>query len=142
MYLDEGNAMLLAQSSDQLLVHWLITVLGQDAEQGLPLVQGLGGLPHTSGQTVSNQSLSLVKCYKLQSWLLISCCHLLEHFLDGGVDIHGAGGDGGGGWNIISLNIRHGEFLDVGWSNLKTSVKMKICIDKSKDGLVSHFSML
>ena len=29
----------LAESSDQLLVHWLVTVISQDAEQGLPEVE-------------------------------------------------------------------------------------------------------
>ena len=35
----------------------------------------------------------------------------LFHLLDGGVDVHGTGGGGGGGC-VISLNIRHDEFLD------------------------------
>ena len=85
--------MFLAESSDQLLVHGFITVLSEDAQQSLSLVQGLARLSNTSGQTVSDHGL-------------------LQHLLDGGVDVHGAG-HGGGGWNVISLNIRHGEFLDV-----------------------------
>merc|ERR1719192_713897 len=67
--LDQGNAVLHAESRDELLVH------------------GLGGLPHTTGQAVSDESL-------------------LQNLLDGGVDVHGPGG-GGGGWNIISLIVRH-----------------------------------
>ncbi len=47
----------LAESSDQLLVHRLVAVLSEDAEQGLPLVQGLGGLPQATGKTISDQSL-------------------------------------------------------------------------------------
>ena len=47
----------LAESGDQLLVHGLVAVLGEDAEQGLPLVQSLGSLPQPSGKTVGNQSL-------------------------------------------------------------------------------------
>ena len=91
-YLDQRNAVLHAESGDQLLVHRLITVLGQDTEESLSLVQSLGGLPHTSGQAVSDESL-------------------LEDLLDGGVDVHGTGGRGGG-WNVISLIVRHCEFLD------------------------------
>ena len=91
-YLDQRNAVLHAESSDELLVHWLVTVLGQDAEESLPLVQSLGGLPHTARKSVSDE-------------------RLLEDLLDGGVDVHGAGG-GGGGWNVISLIVRHCEFLD------------------------------
>ena len=33
--LDQWDAVLLAESSDQLLVHRLVTVISQDAEQGL-----------------------------------------------------------------------------------------------------------
>merc|ERR1719232_1541252 len=91
--LDQRNAMLHAKSSDELLVHWFITVLSEDTKQSLSLVQGLGSLPDTPGEAVSDQGL-------------------LEDLLDGGVDIHGAG-HGGGGWNIISLSVRHSEFLDV-----------------------------
>ena len=47
----------LAESSDQLLVHRLVAVLSEDAEQGLPLVQGLGSLPQATGKTISDQSL-------------------------------------------------------------------------------------
>merc|ERR1719284_350399 len=91
--LDQGDAVLHAEGSDELLVHGFITVLGENAEQSLSLVQGLGGLTDTPGEAVSDQGL-------------------LEDLLDGGVDIHGAG-HGGGGWNIISLSVRHSEFLDV-----------------------------
>ena len=47
----------LAESGDELLVHGLVAVLGEDAEQGLPLVQGLGSLPQATGKTISDQSL-------------------------------------------------------------------------------------
>merc|ERR1719233_926048 len=40
---------------------------------------------------------------------------LLEHLLDGGVNVHGSGGHGSRRY-IISLNIRHDEFLDAFWS--------------------------
>merc|ERR1712029_1139351 len=40
--LDEGDPVLHAEGSHELLVHGLVTVLGQDAEQGLALVQSLG----------------------------------------------------------------------------------------------------
>ena len=53
----------LAEGSDQLLVHGLVAVLGEDAEQGLPLVQSLGSLPQPSGETVGNQSLTAVDNY-------------------------------------------------------------------------------
>ena len=48
----------LAEGGDQLLVHGLVAVFGEDAEQGLPLVQSLGSLPQPSGETVGNQSLT------------------------------------------------------------------------------------
>ena len=47
----------LTEGSDQLLVHRLVAVLCEDAEQGLPLVQSLGSLPQPSSETVGNQSL-------------------------------------------------------------------------------------
>ena len=40
-YLDERDAVLHAEGCHQLLVHGLVTVLTQDAQQGLPLVQRL-----------------------------------------------------------------------------------------------------
>merc|ERR1719391_1020572 len=66
--------------------------LAVNLAQAGPLAQGLGGLPHTTGQAVGYESL-------------------LEDLLDGGVDVHGTGGRGGG-WNVISLIVRHCEFLD------------------------------
>ena len=56
-HLDEGDAVLLAQRSHQLLVHGLVAVLGEDAEEGLPLVQGLGRLPQPPRQAVRDQGL-------------------------------------------------------------------------------------
>merc|ERR1719189_1518327 len=88
-----GIPVLLAESSDQLLVHRLVAVLSEDAEQGLPLVKGLGGLPQATGKTISDQSL-------------------LEHLLDRLVDTHGAGGLDGRGARHISFNIRHVGILD------------------------------
>merc|ERR1719211_667844 len=64
--LDEWDSMLHAESSDQFLVHGLITILGQNTEQSLSLVQCLGCLSHASGKTVGNESL-------------------FENLLDGGV---------------------------------------------------------
>ena len=52
----------LAEGSDQLLVHGLVAVLCEDAEQGLPLVQSLGSLPQPSSETVGNQSLNKEIC--------------------------------------------------------------------------------
>merc|ERR1719291_153958 len=45
VHLDQRDPVLLAESGDELLVHGLVAVLGEDAEQGLPLVQGLCSLP-------------------------------------------------------------------------------------------------
>merc|ERR1719499_40132 len=94
--LDQRDSVFHAQGSDQFLIHGLVTVLGQDAEQCLSLVQGLGCLSNTPGKAISNQSL-------------------LEHLLDSGVNVHGPRGHGSRRY-IISLNIRHGEFLDALWS--------------------------
>ena len=47
VHLDQGDAVLHAQRGDQLLVLRLVTVLGQDAEQSLALVQSLLCLPHS-----------------------------------------------------------------------------------------------
>merc|ERR1719410_743218 len=90
--LDERNAVLHAQGGDQLLVHGLVAVLGQDAQQRLTFVKRLGGLTDTAGETVGDECL-------------------LQDLLDSGVNVHGAGGGGDGGC-VISLNIRHDEFLD------------------------------
>merc|ERR1719411_1360195 len=85
VHLDQGDAVLHAQGGDELLVHRLVTVLGEDAEQRLPLVQGLLGLPEAAGKAISDQGL-------------------LEDLLEGQVNVHGADISGGGGWNI-SFNI-------------------------------------
>ena len=47
--------MLLAESLDQLLVHGLIAVVGEDAEKGLTFVQGLSGLVKAPGETVVDE---------------------------------------------------------------------------------------
>ena len=93
VHLDKGDAVLHAEGGDELLVLGLVTVLGEDAEQRLPLVQGLLGLPEAAGEAVSDQ-------------------RLLEDLLEGRVNVHGAGISGGGGWNI-SFNIAHVEILNV-----------------------------
>ena len=59
--------MLHAQGGDKLLVHGLVAVLCEDAEQGLPLVQSLGSLPQPSGETVGNQSLTAQDNYIILS---------------------------------------------------------------------------
>ena len=92
-HLDQGDAVLHAKGGDQLLVLGLVTVLGEDAEQSLPLVQGLLGLPEAAGEAISDQGL-------------------LEDLLEGRVNVHGADISGGGGWNI-SFNIAHVEILNV-----------------------------
>merc|ERR1719384_2590376 len=93
VHLDQRDPVLLAESSDQLLVHGLVAVLSEDAEQGLPLVQGLCSLPQSAGKTISDQSL-------------------LEHLLDCLIDAHGAGCLNGRGARHISFNIRHVGILD------------------------------
>ena len=79
LHLDERNAVLHAQGGDQLLVHGLVAVLGQDAQQRLAsadfkitvvccllflcsdayltFVKRLGSLTDTSGKTVGDESL-------------------------------------------------------------------------------------
>ena len=47
--------MFLAESLDQFLVHGLVAVVGQHAEEGLTLVQSLGGLVEAAGKTVVNE---------------------------------------------------------------------------------------
>jgi len=69
--LDEWDSMLHAKSGDQLLVHGLVAILGQNAKKSLSFVESLGGLSHTSGKTIGDESL-------------------FENLLDGGVDIHGS----------------------------------------------------
>merc|ERR1719150_1850101 len=51
--------MLLAQSLDQLLVSGLVAVFSQNAQDGLPLVQGLGSLMKTTMKTVMDRKCSL-----------------------------------------------------------------------------------
>jgi hypothetical protein len=93
-YLDKGNVVLHAESSDKLLVAGLITILAQNAQQSLTLIQSLGALTQATAQTISDKSL-------------------LEDLLDSGVDIHWSRRDSRcGGSDIISLYIRHVEFLD------------------------------
>ena len=48
--------MLLTQSLYELLVHWFITVVCENAKESLPLVQSLGRLVKTTGQTVMDES--------------------------------------------------------------------------------------
>merc|ERR1712112_515250 len=91
--LDEGDPVLHAEGGHELLVHGLVTVLSQDAEQGLALVQSLGSLTESASKAISYQSL-------------------LEDFLDGSVNVHGPAGHGGSGGDI-SFNITHVDLLDV-----------------------------
>ena len=74
--LDEVDVVLVAESLDQLDVVGLITVLGQDAEEGLALVKDLDGLAETAGDAVVEHGL-------------------LEHFLEGLLDAHLSAGGGG-----------------------------------------------
>ena len=113
VHLDQGDAVLHAQSRDQLLVHGLIAVLGQDAEKSLALVKSLLGLPHSPGKYIS--TLRLISGAFLVSDLpgeTIGDESLLEDLLDGGVDIHGPGGGGGAG-NVISLKIQISDWLSL-----------------------------
>merc|ERR1719213_737837 len=43
--------MLHAKGSHELLVHWLVAVLGQDAEKGLAFVQSLGCFTESASKT-------------------------------------------------------------------------------------------
>jgi hypothetical protein len=94
----QTDLVLLAESLDEFLVHRLVAVVGQDAEKGLTLVQSLGGLVKAAGETVVDEGG-------------------LQDLLDGGVDVHRAGGhgdrgvvDGGGdfGHGFISFDVGHG----------------------------------
>merc|ERR1711970_578507 len=91
--LDQGDPVLHAEGSHELLVHRLVTVLGKDTEQSLTLVQGLAGLTESASKAISYQCL-------------------LEDFLDGSVNVHGATCHGGSGGDI-SFNITHVDLLDV-----------------------------
>lgn len=68
---DQGHLVLSAQGGDQLLVCGLVAALRQDAEHGGALVQDLAGLVDAVHETVGDQ-------------------RLLQHLLQGGVDVHGA----------------------------------------------------
>ena len=77
---------------DELLVVLLVAVVSEDASDGLPLVQGLCGLPQATGKAVS-------------------CQGLLEDLLDGLLEVHGGCGcgdsSGGGHGGIIYFDVRH-----------------------------------
>jgi len=93
--LDEGDVVLHAEGGDQLLVHGLVAVLGENAQQSLTFVKSLSCLPESSCESVGDEGV-------------------LQHLGDSGVDVHRTRrhdrcGDCGG---IISLDIRHVEFLD------------------------------
>merc|ERR1712106_2046 len=83
----------LAETSHELLVHWLITVLSKDAEEGLTFVQSLGCFAKTASKSIGNECL-------------------LEDLLDGGVNVHWPAGHWGSGRDI-SFNITHVDLLDV-----------------------------
>merc|ERR550525_762079 len=65
VYLDQWDAVLLTESGDKLLVHGLVTVIGQYAEQGLPFVQGFCRLPEAPGQTIT-----ISACFNT-SWMAV-----------------------------------------------------------------------
>merc|ERR1719508_412895 len=91
--------MLAAQGRHQLLVHRLVAVLCEDPEQGLSLVQSLGGLVKSASKAVRDEGG-------------------LEDFLDSRVDVHGAPSGGGSGrGNVISFNIRHFKSFKVLYSS-------------------------
>lgn len=68
---DQWNLVLVAQGRDQLLVLRLVAALGQNAQHGLAFVERLARFVNTVHQSVGDQ-------------------RLLEHLLEGGVDIHRA----------------------------------------------------
>lgn len=47
--------MFLAESLDELLVHGLVAVVGEDTEKGLSLVKSLGRLVKATGKAVVNE---------------------------------------------------------------------------------------
>jgi hypothetical protein len=47
--------MFLAESLDELLVHGLVTVVGEDTEKGLSLVKSLGRLVKATGKAVVDE---------------------------------------------------------------------------------------
>merc|ERR1719167_832880 len=49
--------MLHAKGSHELLVHWLVAVLDQDAEKGLAFVQSFGCFTESASKTISNEGL-------------------------------------------------------------------------------------
>lgn len=74
---NQRNLVLVAQRRDQLLVLRLIAALGQNGEHGLTFVECLAGLVDAVHETVGDQ-------------------RLLEHLLQGGVDVHRSADDGRG----------------------------------------------
>jgi len=74
--LDEVDAVLIAETLNELGVVGLVAVLGQDAEEGLALVEDLDGLAKTLGHTVVENGL-------LED--------LLEGILDGELTAGGSG---------------------------------------------------
>lgn len=68
---DQWNLMFVAQGGDEFLVLWLVTAFGQNAQNSLSLVQSLACLMDAMHHTVGNQ-------------------RLLQHFLQGGVNVHWA----------------------------------------------------
>merc|ERR1719341_1459480 len=85
----------LAETSPltKLLVHWLVTVLGKNAKEGLAFIQCLGCFAKTTSKSIGN------KC-------------LLEDLLDGSVYVNWTAGHRGSGGDI-SFNITHVDLLDV-----------------------------
>uniref|UniRef100_A0A182U215 Uncharacterized protein n=1 Tax=Anopheles melas TaxID=34690 RepID=A0A182U215_9DIPT len=68
---DQWNLVLVAQGRDQLLVLRLVAALGENAQHGLAFVERLARFVNAVHQSVGDQ-------------------RLLQHLLEGGVDIHRA----------------------------------------------------
>lgn len=77
---DQRHLVLRAQGGDQFLVGWLVAALRQDAEHGRALVQHLAGLMDAVHEAIGDQGL-------------------LQHLLQGGVDVHGTIADAGRVWD-------------------------------------------
>jgi hypothetical protein len=92
--LDERNAVLLAESDDELLVSLLLAVLVKDTHVCLATVQSLRGFTETTGKTVVDQS-------ELQDTLEgVDGGHLALGGIAG--DLDNVGGDLGG----VIFNVR------------------------------------
>ena len=110
---------------DEFLVVFLVAVFGEDTSDGLSLVQSLGGLPQAPGKTVVDQGL-------------------LEHLLDGLLDVHGSSGGGcgsGGHGGIISFDVRHGEVSRSSMSDLSNKNVSFLSCKRNNPHLGHEYSM-